>query len=925
MSFQYCPCQRERLAAFLSHQLSRLLRIVPVLMLSILALRSFAQTPPPAALQVSAGGAANGTWAADEYFSGGTANSSTATVNTLFDSRPSPQSVYQHNRYGAMTYTMPGLTANAPYTVDLHFAETYFAAVGDREFNVSINGTQVLTNFDIFAATGGENMAILKSFSATANSSGQIVIEFADGDANNPLINGIEILPVSTILTSGGIYNLVSKTSGLDLDNEGSTTASNDVWQWSAGAGNANQQWQINLLPDGYYNLICLTSGMALDNGGSTTEGTWFTQYNSSTTNANQEFTITNLGNGYYQFVVASSGMALDNSGATTNGGEVHQWPVEAGNSNQEWQLVPVQIGANTPFTPYEAESGTLGGVASVVSLTSPPTTEFSSPELEASGHAYVHLGSTGDSVTWTNNTGQNITFLNVRYSIPDSSGGGGITSTLDLYINGTYRQAIPVNSIQTWVYESSSDYDGMNQSPSAGDPHVFWDEQQVTISGAYIAPGSTITLEKDSANSAAYYNIDVIDLENPPAALTQPANSLSITTNCGAVASTIPTNGTAASGAVDSTTAIQNCINTAQSSGQIVWIPQGTFYLSSSAATGLTASGVTIEGAGMWYSTIYYSPTLPATTTSNPFSITSTTLQNFAIDGNAVAESTAGGNGGAIYMNGSNWLINSLWVRHEGAGVWASGTNGTVENSRFSNTWADGININNGNGGTGYTVGNNLTVKNNFVRGSGDDGIAINDSEDNSDQSEMTSPTVLNNTVVAPWWANLLGVYGGEDDLVANNYVHDAVKGNGIYIGGYDSTGKGAPLETTWVQGNVLLRGGSFGYGNQNPGIAVGYTSTQSPSGEPAMTDMYVSGNAVINSMFDGVELLGGTGTEINNNTVDSPGTGGFLINSYGEGNATFTCNTALNIPPGQTAYANDAGSNFTASGSCNVGFTIP
>jgi hypothetical protein len=114
----------------------------------------------------------------------------------------------------------------------------------------------VLTNFDIFAATGGENMAILKSFSATANSSGQIVIQFAVGDANNPLINGIEILPASTILTSGGIYNLTSKTSGLNLDNEGSTTASNDVWQWSAGAGNTNQQWQINLLPNGYYNLI---------------------------------------------------------------------------------------------------------------------------------------------------------------------------------------------------------------------------------------------------------------------------------------------------------------------------------------------------------------------------------------------------------------------------------------------------------------------------------------------------------------------------------------------------------------------------------------------------------------------------------------------------------------------------------------------
>jgi hypothetical protein len=136
MSFQYCPCPRERLAAFLSRQLSHLLRIVPVLMLSALALPSVAQTPPPAALQVSAGGSASGTWAADEYYSGGTANSSTAAVNTLFDSRPAPQSVYQHNRYGAMTYTMPGLTANASYTVDLHFAETYFTAVGDREFNV---------------------------------------------------------------------------------------------------------------------------------------------------------------------------------------------------------------------------------------------------------------------------------------------------------------------------------------------------------------------------------------------------------------------------------------------------------------------------------------------------------------------------------------------------------------------------------------------------------------------------------------------------------------------------------------------------------------------------------------------------------------------------------------------------------------------
>ena len=213
-----------------------------------------------------------------------------------------------------MTYTMPGLTVGASYTVNLHFAETYFTAAGDREFNVLINGTQVLTNFDIFAATGGENMAIIKSFSTTANSSGEIVIQFTDGAANNPQINGIEILPASTLFASGGIYTLVSKTSGLNLDNEGSYTASNDVWQWSGGTGNTNQQWQINLLPNGYYQLINLSSGMALDNGGSTTQGTWFTQYNVGTNNTNQEFTITSVGGGYYQLVVATSGMALDSN-----------------------------------------------------------------------------------------------------------------------------------------------------------------------------------------------------------------------------------------------------------------------------------------------------------------------------------------------------------------------------------------------------------------------------------------------------------------------------------------------------------------------------------------------------------------------------------------------------------------------------------
>jgi len=86
---------------------------------------------------------------------------------------------YQTDRYGgAFTYTLPGLTPGLIYGVRLHFAETYWAAAGKREFNVAINGNSVLTNFDIFSSAGGADIAVVKDFTATANAAGQIVIAY---------------------------------------------------------------------------------------------------------------------------------------------------------------------------------------------------------------------------------------------------------------------------------------------------------------------------------------------------------------------------------------------------------------------------------------------------------------------------------------------------------------------------------------------------------------------------------------------------------------------------------------------------------------------------------------------------------------------------------------------------------------------------
>jgi hypothetical protein len=143
-------------------------------------------------VQINAGGGAVSPFVADTDFSGGTTTSTANTIDTSGVTNPAPQAVYQSNRYGTFTYTVPNLTANASYTVNLHFAETYWTTTGQRTFNVSINGQAVLSNFDIIAAAGGANKAVVKQFSATANASGTITIQFVTVK-DNAQVNGIEI------------------------------------------------------------------------------------------------------------------------------------------------------------------------------------------------------------------------------------------------------------------------------------------------------------------------------------------------------------------------------------------------------------------------------------------------------------------------------------------------------------------------------------------------------------------------------------------------------------------------------------------------------------------------------------------------------------------------------------------------------------
>jgi hypothetical protein len=173
-----------------------LLAVAPLLLAGLVVLPSMAPSATAASsgVQISAGGPAAAPFVADEDFAGGATAATTNAITTTGVTNPAPQSVYQHNRYGNFTYTIPGLTAGASYTVRLDFAEEYWTAAGSRTFNVLINGNQVLTNFDIFATAGGEYKAVAESFTATASSAGAVTIQFVSVK-DNAQINGIEITP----------------------------------------------------------------------------------------------------------------------------------------------------------------------------------------------------------------------------------------------------------------------------------------------------------------------------------------------------------------------------------------------------------------------------------------------------------------------------------------------------------------------------------------------------------------------------------------------------------------------------------------------------------------------------------------------------------------------------------------------------------
>ncbi|MFC7310445.1 CARDB domain-containing protein, partial [Streptomyces monticola] len=221
---------------------------------------------------------------------------------------------------------------------------------------------------------------------------------------------------------------------------------------------------------------------------------------------------------------------------------------------------VVVGRGAAVPYTEYEAEDGTYEGT--LLESDAKRTFGHTNFATESSGRKSVRLNSTGQYVEFTSKSASNS--IVVRNSIPDSSRGGGQEKTLSLYADGKYVQKVTLSSKHSWLYGNTDQPEGLTNTPG-GDARRLFDESHALLAQTY-PEGTKFRLQRDSGDDAAYYIVDLIDLEQVAPAAAKPSACTSIT-EYGA----IPNDG------IDDTAALQKAV-TADQNGTIecVWIPAG-------------------------------------------------------------------------------------------------------------------------------------------------------------------------------------------------------------------------------------------------------------------------------------------------------------------------------------------------------------
>ncbi|MFJ2346700.1 CARDB domain-containing protein [Streptomyces antimycoticus] len=582
--------------------------------------------------------------------------------------------------------------------------------------------------------------------------------------------------------------------------------------------------------------------------------------------------------------------------------------------------------GAAVPYTEYEAEDGRYDGT--LLKSDAKRTFGHTNFATESSGRESVRLDSTGQYVEFTSTTPSNS--IVVRNSIPDAAAGGGKEATISLYADGKFVRKLTLSSKHSWLYGTTDDPEGLTNRPG-GDARRLFDESHALLTDSYPV-GTTFRLQRDAGDDAAFYIIDLVDLEQVAAPATKPADCASIT-DYGAV----PNDG------IDDADAIQRAV-TADQEGQIpcVWIPAGQWRQEKKILTDdpqnhgqynqMGIRDVTIRGAGMWHSQLYsLIPPQEAGGINHPhegnfgFDIDDNTkISDIAIFGSGTIRGGDGGAEGGVGLNGrfgKNTKITNVWLEHANVGAWVGrdysnipelwGPGDGLEFSgvRIRNTYADGVNFTNGT--------RDSTVYNSSFRNTGDDSLAVWANKYVKDTSTDIGHDnhFRNNTIQLPWRANGIAVYGGYGNTIENNLISDTMNYPGIMLA---TDHDPLPFSgQTLIAGNGLYRtGGAFWGEAQEFGAITLFAQGQDIPG------VTIRDTDIHDSTYDGIQFKTGggamPGVRIENVTIDKSTNGsGILAMSGARGSATLTNVRITNSAEGDVVK--EPGSQFVINGSAN------
>jgi hypothetical protein len=503
--------------------------------------------------------------------------------------------------------------------------------------------------------------------------------------------------------------------------------------------------------------------------------------------------------------------------------------------------------GASVPYQEYEAERAETNGTIL------PPSRNFGEIAAESSERSAVRLDATGHFVSLRSTRACNT--IVVRFVIPDAPGGGGSQASLGLYIDGVRKLDLALSSRHAWLYGGESASEN-NPGPGA---HHFYDEVQALIGD--VPAGASIKLQKDAQDSAPYYVIDLIDLEQAPAALLKPAEALSVLDF-----------GATPDDASDDSAAFQRALDAGKAQNKSVFVPRGNYALRSQP---LKASSVRLLGAGMWYSR------LSGPAAQIRLSGDNNVFSDLALFGDVSARRDDVPENGFDGPAGRNSRIENVWLEHHKVGYWvgkgelagvpttALTTGLTLRGLRVRNTFADGINLCNGT--------RDSVVEQSHFRSTGDDALA-------SWSPSFDGPPNQNNvfrfnTVQLPWRANCFAIYGGSDTKIEDSVCADPLLYPGVLL---STTFRPHPFAgTTSIERVTLLRAGGPMYMQQHGALKIFADGLD-------IRGVRVRDLQIVAPTFSGVHVQGPGRVEdllFENVRIETPGTAGIVVNADAQG----------------------------------------